>query len=71
MSSANEPSELQSGAHAVADPLGVLRHQRRVGLPRLDHQQEARLHGGVVPSGDRQVTAVPPHEVERPVERQR
>ena len=46
--------ELQSAAHAVADSFGVLRHQRGVGMPGLDDQQEARLEGGVVPARDGQ-----------------
>ena len=44
--------ELESAAHAVADPVRVLGHQRGVRLPGLDHQQEAGLQGGVVPAGD-------------------
>ena len=62
-------AELQPFAHAVADALRVLRHQRRIGLPGLDHQEEARLHGGVVPPRDVHLAAVPPDEAQGPVER--
>ena len=41
-------AELQSATHAVADPPGILRHQHGIGMPGLDHQQEAGLEGGVI-----------------------
>ena len=39
-------SQLQPVAHVGADALGVLGHQDPVGVPGLDHEQEAGLHGG-------------------------